>query len=131
MTVDREEVELAESEEASDGGADGVGGRAGEPNGDAAHTKGVVDGNGTEASGLTGEAGAEGSDEEDEYEELEDARDEVLDFLDGLLEAMGVDGEADADIIDEVVGYCQARRAVYLIDPPPGWTVKDAVKVSG
>ena len=92
---------MAESEEARDGGADGVGGRADEPNGDAARTKGVADGNGTEASGLTGEAVAEGSDEEDEYEELEDARDEVLDFLDGLLEAMGVDGEADADIIDD------------------------------
>jgi spoIIIJ-associated protein len=44
------------------------------------------------------------SEEDDEYDdELEDAREEVLDFLDGLLEAMGVDGEADADIVDDGV----------------------------
>ena len=101
MTVDREEVELAESEEVRDGGADGVGGHDGEADGDAARTGSVAGGKGTDAPGLTGETSPEGS--EDEYDELEDARDEVLDFLDGLLDAMGVDGEADADIIDDGV----------------------------
>lgn len=37
------------------------------------------------------------------------------------------DGSIDESIIDEVVGYCQARRALFLIDPPPAWPVlKDA-----
>lgn len=44
-----------------------------------------------------------GAEDEDYDDELEDARDEVLDFLDGLLEAMGVDGEADADIADGAI----------------------------
>ncbi len=37
------------------------------------------------------------------------------------------DGSIDEGIIDEAAGYCQARRAMLLIDPPPGWdVVKDA-----
>jgi spoIIIJ-associated protein len=101
--MDGEEVDLAESEEARDAAAAAVGGRVGGAEGEAAHAGGIVDGNGAEAPGLTGETPAGDSDEDDEYDELEEARDEVLDFLDGLLEAMGVDGEADADIIDDGV----------------------------
>jgi spoIIIJ-associated protein len=100
MTRDREEVELAEFEKSRDGGAEVV--DSGTAGGGAAHAGGAVDANGAEASGPEVEASA-GSDEEEYEDELEEARDEVLDFLDGLLEAMGVDGEADADIIDEGV----------------------------
>lgn len=103
MTTDREEVELAESEEGTDTETDvsEVGGSAAV--GDAAPAAGGPEGNGTEAGAepSTEEGAAEDADEDEYDDDLEDARDEVLDFLDGLLEAMGVDGEADADIVDD------------------------------
>jgi spoIIIJ-associated protein len=126
MTRDREEVELAESEEARGTDVLGVGEGGGPAGAGAAPAVASSGGNGTEASVSPGEApaeraasdaAAEGSEageladagtdddaeDEDYDDDLEDARDEVLDFLDGLLEAMGVDGEADADIIDDGV----------------------------
>ena len=33
------------------------------------------------------------------------------------------DASIDESIVDEAVQYCQARRAMFLIDPPPGWPV--------
>ncbi|MGH2689102.1 MAG: protein jag, partial [Actinomycetota bacterium] len=59
-------------------------------------------GGATEGAGAP-ESGEAGHADEEYDEELEDARDEVLDFLDGLLEAMGVDGEADADVVDGAI----------------------------
>jgi spoIIIJ-associated protein len=83
MTSEREEVELVDSEDATatEVPADGAAGTTPE----------------TEGADAAGDAGEEFD------EELEDARDEVLDFLDGLLEAMGVEGEADADVVDGAI----------------------------
>lgn len=85
MTSEREEVEVEDPEEGTAPEADD----AGE----------VV-----EADGAGDVAEARDGDADEEFdEELEDARDEVLDFLDGLLEAMAVDGEADADVADGAI----------------------------
>jgi phage tail sheath protein FI len=35
------------------------------------------------------------------------------------------DGSIEEGIIDEVVQYCQSRRALFLIDPPPTWDILD------
>jgi spoIIIJ-associated protein len=104
MTKEREEeVELAESEEAKAAGADGFGERAGDAGGDATPDQGASDAERADEAPADEAAGAASASEEgDEYDdELEDARDEVLDFLDGLLEAMGVEGEADADVVED------------------------------
>jgi spoIIIJ-associated protein len=103
MTTEREEeAELAESEEAKAAGADGFG-EPGEAGGDANPDQGASDAEGADEASEGEAAGAAPTSEEgDEYDdELEDARDEVLDFLDGLLEAMGVEGEADADVVED------------------------------
>jgi spoIIIJ-associated protein len=103
MTTEREEeAELAESEEARAAGADGFG-EPGEAGGDANPDQGASDAEGADEASEGEAAGAAPTSEEgDEYDdELEDARDEVLDFLDGLLEAMGVEGEADADVVED------------------------------
>jgi phage tail sheath protein FI len=34
------------------------------------------------------------------------------------------DGSIDYSIVDDAVAFCTARRAVMLIDPPPGWDTK-------
>jgi spoIIIJ-associated protein len=112
MTTEREEVELADSEHTgtSQGGSfeQAAGTTDGEaaPNGRGGEEEEAPGTAGADAAGSVSEQSvqAEPSDEDDDEDyddELEDARDEVLDFLDGLLEAMGVDGEADADIVDD------------------------------
>ncbi len=37
-----------------------------------------------------------------------------------------IEGDIDYNIVDDVVAFCQARRAFFLIDPPSGWHDKDA-----
>jgi spoIIIJ-associated protein len=61
---------------------------------------GMPEGGAAEESAAAGTPEATGDEAEDYDDALEDARDEVLDFLDGLLEAMGIAGEADADVVD-------------------------------
>jgi hypothetical protein len=39
-----------------------------------------------------------------------------------------VDPEVDLDVLAEAVEYCKKRRAVLLVDPPPGWTDKNQAK---
>lgn len=112
MTTEREEVELAESEEAAGAEAGAFDERAGQDGGGSTQDGGAshggaldapgVDAPGVDAAAAEADGAGVASEEGDEYEEeLEDARDEVLDFLDGLLEAMGVDGEADANVVDD------------------------------
>lgn len=85
MTSEREEVEVEDPEEGT------------APEADDAGEVVEADGDGDVAEARDGDA------DEEFDEELEDARDEVLDFLDGLLEAMAVDGEADADVADGAI----------------------------
>jgi spoIIIJ-associated protein len=107
MTTEREEVELAESKEAKAGEADAFDEQTGDPGGDATRDQAASDAGGPgsgEAPPEEADVPAAASEEGDEFDdELEDARDEVLDFLDGLLEAMGIEGEADADVVDDGV----------------------------
>jgi spoIIIJ-associated protein len=111
MTAEREEVEVEEPQNATTGSPQ-EGGAASTPDGGEAAqggTAGEVPGAGASSGpGAAPEAGesddAAGAGADEDYdEELEDARDEVLDFLDGLIEAMGVDGEADADVVDGAI----------------------------
>jgi phage tail sheath protein FI len=32
------------------------------------------------------------------------------------------------DVLPQAIDYCKRRRAIVLVDPPPGWTSKDAAK---
>ena len=34
------------------------------------------------------------------------------------------DGSIDSALIDKAIAYCEARRAMLLIDPPPSWSDK-------
>ncbi|MGH2722464.1 MAG: protein jag [Actinomycetota bacterium] len=91
MTGERGEVEVEDPEAATAPESPATDGAASSPEAGAAGGTGDV-------------AEAPGDDGDEEFDdELEDARDEVLDFLDGLLEAMGVDGEADAEVVDGAI----------------------------
>jgi phage tail sheath protein FI len=37
-------------------------------------------------------------------------------------------GDVDASVITQAAVYCEQRRAMLLVDPPSGWTTKDAAK---
>jgi phage tail sheath protein FI len=37
-------------------------------------------------------------------------------------------GDVDASVIAQAAVYCEQRRAMLLVDPPSGWTTKDAAK---
>ena len=106
MTSEREEAEVEDPQDATALGSALEGGADRSAAGGDAQTATAGDGPAADDAGAGGEgsaAGGAGDAEEDYDEELEDARDEVLDFLDGLLEAMAVDGEADADVVDGAI----------------------------
>ncbi|MEW7847653.1 phage tail sheath C-terminal domain-containing protein [Massilia aurea] len=42
--------------------------------------------------------------------------------------ALGGDFDADPIVVSAATAYCEKRRAIHLIDAPPGWTTKDVAK---
>jgi phage tail sheath protein FI len=42
--------------------------------------------------------------------------------------AAGGDADADPIVVSAATAYCERRRAIHLIDPPPAWNTKDAAK---
>lgn len=41
------------------------------------------------------------------------------------------DGNVDVELAGDAAKYCEDRRAMLLVDPPSGWTSKDAAKGNG
>jgi phage tail sheath protein FI len=41
-----------------------------------------------------------------------------------------LNGDADPDVIEEAASYCEARRAVLVVDPPVGWSSVDAAEAA-
>jgi len=37
-------------------------------------------------------------------------------------------GDIDTNLVTEAAAYCEKRRAMFLLDPPSGWTTKDLAK---